>query len=73
MHPKNMHHPSYIQPHPSYIQPCKLHPNQANNVHWMPEAAVGVLTGLAAATLCKATGQIQLLADVRAAGCIERG
>lgn len=41
------------------------HIMEANNVHWMPEAAVGVLTGLAAATLCKATGQIQLLADER--------
>jgi hypothetical protein len=34
----------------------------------MPEAAVGVLTGLIAAGLSKATGQTHLLADVRAAG-----
>jgi len=41
------------------------HVMEVYGVHWMPEAAVGVLTGLIAAGLCKATGQTHLLADER--------
>ena len=38
------------------------HIMEVKGVHWMPEAAVGVLTGLLAAGLCKVSGQTQLLA-----------
>jgi len=41
------------------------HVMEVYGVHWMPEAAVGVLTGLIAAGLSKATGQTHLLADER--------
>uniref|UniRef100_A0A7S0NFQ9 Sodium/hydrogen exchanger n=1 Tax=Phaeocystis antarctica TaxID=33657 RepID=A0A7S0NFQ9_9EUKA len=41
------------------------HVMEVYGVTWMPEAAVGVLTGLVAAGLCKATGQTHLLADER--------
>jgi len=41
------------------------HTLDVHGVHWMPEAAVGVLTGLVAAGLCKASGQTHLLADER--------